>query len=141
MKDKTIVIGESNMKALEALFGMFANHCWVIPATMDYEVTQYYVKFEPDLVILDEDIYGKLGAKELLSILISEYGAKVIILTDSLDPQHYAMWLKRGAYACIPHPTKNENRRLLLIKKVEESTVINGNGKDKEKTDLFALNR
>jgi len=116
-----VLIADEDWASMNQLTGQLGDHLYLVLARNSGEVTRYARKFRPDVILLCESLrYGKGGPERLVSVLLSESEAKVIVLTESVQAPGLHQWLGRGASDCLPHPTKSTKRIAHLGRRILE---------------------
>lgn len=105
------LLADDDEAALGRLLPELSRDWFFIPITQSDSVLRYSERFNATAVFLADRIrFPNGGAKRLLGKLVEHSRRPVVILTELWDADAVKEWKRRGAFDCIPHPTRSQER-------------------------------
>jgi len=117
------LVADEDPDASNRMTGLLSPDYFYIPIRTGEDALRYFDQLRPAVALLSDQLpFEGGGAGAVLDRLV-EGGARVVVLTEEPEPATAIRWRERGAFACLPHPTK-ALRRLMVLREVIERLVV-----------------
>jgi hypothetical protein len=115
LPEPVFVLADDDEAALGQMTRMLTPDWFFIPVSRADCVLRYSLRFDSTAIFISDNMrFPNGGTARLLRSLVGRTKKPVVILVESWDKETEATWKRRGAFACIPHPTRTGERMKLL---------------------------
>ena len=113
------LIADEDAEASARMTGLLSPDYFYIPVRTGEDALRYFGGLRPAGALLSDQLSFEGGDAGTILDRLVEGGARVVVLTEEPEPAVVARWRERGAFACLPHPTKAFRRHMLLREVIE----------------------
>ena len=115
------VIVDDDAEATNRMIRLLTAEWYYIPVSQPRLAFRYAKQFATAGIFLADQLTISGGnSMQLLCQLVEEVRKPVVILAEPWSPNEIQRWKDRGAYDCIPHPTRTGIRIKSLKEKMRE---------------------